>query len=70
MKILKSSIKDFDERLNILLLQRKNKVQSNLKSVTDIIKDVKKNGDRAILKYEKRFNQNKIIITSIKKISK
>ena len=70
MKILKSSIKDFDERLNILLLQRKNKVQSNLKSVTDIIKDVKKNGDRAILKYEKRFNQNKIIIPSIKQISK
>ena len=70
MKILKSSIKDFDERLNILLLQRKNKVQSNLKSVTDIIKDVKKNGDKAILKYEKRFNQNKIIIPSIKQISK
>ena len=42
MKILNSNIKDFDKRLNILLLQRKNKVQSNSNSVTNIIKDVKK----------------------------
>jgi len=70
MKILNSNIKDFDKRLNILLLQRKNKVQSNSNSVTNIIKDVKKNGDKAILKYEKKFNQNNVIIPSIKQISK
>ncbi|MDA8537803.1 histidinol dehydrogenase, partial [Candidatus Pelagibacter bacterium] len=35
-----------------------------------IIQDVKKNGDKAILKYEKKFNKNNIIIPSSKKISK
>jgi histidinol dehydrogenase len=41
-----------------------------LVSVTNIIKDVKKNGDKAILKYEKKFNQNSIIIPTSKQISK
>ena len=38
--------------------------------VKNIIKDVKKNGDKAILKYEKKFNQNSIIIPASKQISK
>ena len=62
MKVLNSNSKNFDKSLDILLLRRKNKVQSNLISVTKIIKDVKKNGDKAILKYEKRFNKNNVII--------
>jgi histidinol dehydrogenase len=41
-----------------------------LVSVTNIIKDVKKNGDKAILKYEEKFNQNSIIIPTSKQISK
>jgi len=53
-----------------LLLQRKRKVQSNSVSVTGIIKDVKKNGDKALIKYEKRFNQNKIIVPTSNQISK
>ena len=70
MKILNSKSKNFDESLDILLLKRKNKIQSNSISVTNIIKDVKKNGDRSLLKYERKFNKNKIIFPSIKKISK
>ena len=62
MRVLNSNSKNFDKSLDILLLRRKNKVQSNLISVTKIIKDVKKNGDKAILKYEKRFNKNNVII--------
>ena len=62
MKVLNSNSKNFDKSLDILLLRRKNKIQSNLISVTKIIKDVKKNGDKAILKYEKRFNKNNVII--------
>ncbi len=69
MKILISKSKNFDKSLDILLLKRKNKIQSNSISVTNIIKDVKKNGDKSLLKYEKRFNKNKIIFPSIKKIS-
>jgi len=70
MKILYSNKKNFDKSLDNLLLQRKKKIQSNSVSVTNIIKDVKKNGDKALLKYEMRFNKNKIIIPSSKQIKK
>jgi len=70
MKILNSKSKNFDKLLENLLLQRKKKIQSNSVSVTNIIKDVKKNGDKALLKYEKRFNQNNVIIPSSKQIKK
>jgi len=70
MKILNSNNRNFNKILENLLNLRKNKTQSNLVSVTNIIKDVKKNGDKAILKYEKKFNQNSIIVPTSKKISK
>ncbi|MDA7443377.1 histidinol dehydrogenase [Candidatus Pelagibacter ubique] len=57
IKILDSKNKNFDKTLDALLSKRKNKVQLNSVSVIKIIKDVKKNGDKAILKYEKRFNK-------------
>ena len=58
MKILDSNNNNFDNLLNKLLLLRKKKIQSSSISVTSIVKDVKKNGDKALLKYEKRFNRN------------
>ena len=70
MKILNSNSKNFSKNLDGLLLQRKKKVQSGSVSVTSIIKDIKKNGDKALLKYEKRFNQNSIIVPTSKQISK
>ena len=70
IKILDSKIKNFDIILDKLLSRRKNKVQLNSISVTKIIKDVKKNGDNAVLKYEKKFNKNHIIIPNPKKITK
>ncbi len=70
MKLLLASSKKFDYDLNRLLNQRKRKIQSNSVSVSNIIKDVKKNGDKAVLKYEKRFNKNNRIIPSRKQISK
>ncbi len=70
MKILNSKSKNFDKLLKNLLLQRKKKIQSDSVSVTNIIKDIKKNGDKAVLKYEKRFNQNNIINPSTKQIKK
>ena len=69
MKILDSNNNNFDNSLNKLLLLRKNKIQSSSISITSIVKDVKKNGDKALLKYEKRFNQNKIIVPSAKQIN-
>ena len=70
IKILDSRIKNFDATLDKLLSKRKNKVQLNSVSVAKIIKDIKKNGDKAVLKYEKRFNKNNIIIPSSKQIAK
>ena len=70
MKTLNSKSKNFDKLLENLLLQRKKKIQSDSVSVTNIIKDVKKNGDKALLKYERRFNQNNTIIPSSKQIKK
>jgi histidinol dehydrogenase len=70
IKILNSSNKFFNSSLEKLLLNRKKKIQLNRLSVTKIIDDVKKNGDKAILKYEKRFSNNKIIIPNSKKIQK
>jgi len=69
MKILNSNIKNFEKILDILLSKRKMKVQSNSASVINIIKDVRKNGDKAIMKYEKKFNKNTIITPSSKQIT-
>jgi len=70
IKILDSKIKNFDAILDKLLSKRKNKAQLNSASVTKIIKDVKKNGDKAVLKYEKKFNINSIIIPNPKQTTK
>ena len=68
MKILNSNNKSFDKVLDNILIKRKYKIKSSLISVTGIINDVKKNGDKALLKYEKKFNLNKTIIPSAKQI--
>ena len=70
MKIISSNNKNFYKTLDKFLLQRKKKINSNSISVSNIIKDVKKNGDKALLKYEKKFNQNNLIEPSAKQISK
>ena len=70
MKILNINTKNFDKSLDILLLKRRNKIRSSSISVTSIIKDVRKNGDKSLLKYERKFNKNNIIFPSTKQISK
>ena len=70
MKFLKSKSPLFYQKLDQLLYIRKKKVQISTVSITKIINDVKKNGDKALLKYEKRFNKNSTITPSPKQISK
>jgi|TARA_B110001452_G_scaffold139335_1_gene115810 histidinol dehydrogenase len=70
IKILDSKSKNFDTSLERLLSQRKKKIQFNPASVIKIVNDVKKNGDKAILKYEKKFNKNKNIIPKLKQIKR
>ena len=69
VKILNSNTRNFDLKLDKFLTNRKSQVKSNSVSVTRIINDVKKNGDKALLKYEKKFNNNSIIVPTSKKIS-
>ena len=70
MKELSSRNKNFDITLENFLLKRRNRVKSNSISVSNIINDIKKNGDKAVLKYEKKFNNNRIIKPTSKQISK
>ena len=70
MKILNNKSKNFDKILDVFLLKRKKKLQASSVSVTKIINDVKRNGDKALLKYEKKFNKNKIIVPTSNQISK
>ena len=67
---LNNKKKNFDKILDSFLLKRRNKIKSSSFSVTNIIKDVKKNGDKALIKYEKKFNNNRFIKPSPKQISK
>jgi histidinol dehydrogenase len=70
INILDEKKKNFDITLDKLLSKRKNKIQLNAVSVTKILQDIKKNGDKAVLKYEKKFNKNNTIIPSAKQINK
>ena len=70
MKVLNSNNKNFDKSLDIFLFKRKYKIQSNSISVIKIIKDVRKNGDKSLLKYERRFNKNSNIFPNTNQISK
>ena len=70
IKTLNSNKRNFENQLDKLLSSRKNKINLSSVSVLKIIKDVKKNGDKALLKYEKKFNKNSTIVLTSKKISK
>jgi len=70
IKILDSKIKNFDAILDKIISKRKSKFQFNSASVARIIRDVKRNGDKAVLKYEKKFNKNTITIPNPKQINK
>ena len=70
MKILDSSKKNFHNELNKILDKRKAVDRSTLKIIEKIINDVRKNRDKALIKYEKRFNANSRIIPNNKDITK
>ena len=70
MRILNSNNKNFYNELDKILDRRKVVDRTTLKIVEKIIDDVRKNKDKALIKYEKRFNANSRIIPSKKDISK
>ena len=58
IKILDSKNKNFYTTLDKIINKRKNINKSNLKSVERIINNVRKNKDKALVYYEKKFNNN------------
>ena len=77
IKILKYNSKNSLKVLKIFLNKRKSIQKNQTSIVSKIIKDVKKNGDKAVISYEKKFSKiktksNKLLFSNkeIKKISK
>ena len=68
MIILESNSKHFDINLEKLLSKRKAKIRLSSASVSKIVSEVKKQGDKAVLRYEKKFNNNINIFLKSKKI--
>ena len=65
LKHLNGNQNNFEKKLQLILNRRKF-IQSKADIVKKIIKGVKKNGDKALIQYEKKFSNNKINETSIK----
>ena len=70
IKILNSKKNNFSSSLDNLLLKRKNKIKFNSSIVINIIRDIRKNGDKALIKYEKKFGKSSIIFSRPKEIQK
>ncbi len=70
INILDVSNKNFGNLLEDFISKRKNKVNFNSYKVKKILNDIKKNGDAAILKYEKKFSKNSKIISKSRQIQR
>ena len=70
MKFLDSNKKNFYIKLDKIIYKRKAVDRSILRTVEKIINEVRKNKDKSLKKFEKRFNANSTIIPSNKDISK
>ena len=70
MKIINCSNKNYLKKLVSFLDIRRAEKNQNLKVIDKILKDVKKNKSKALLKYEMKFSKNKEINISKNKINK
>jgi len=65
LKVLKFNKKNSSKSLELFLNKRKSIQKNKIKAVNKIIRDVIKNGDKAVLNYEKKFSKIKTKSTSI-----
>ena len=70
IKVLDCKNKNYISKLCLILAKRSSGKKINTDIVSKIIKDVKNNKFKALLKYEKRFSQNNEIKLTNQKISK
>ena len=61
IKILDCKYKNFISKLQLIIEKRRSGKKSKINIVPKIVNDVKKNKIKALLKYEKRFSNNKEI---------
>ena len=66
MKFLNANKKNYFKNLEKILVERKSKQQSESKLVKQLLLGVKKYGDEALIKYEKKFSKVKTNSKSIK----
>ena len=70
IKYINCDKKNYLTVLNNLLFNKHKVDQKILKVVEKIIRDLKKNGDKALIKYEKKFSKNSTIKPNKKAINK
>ena len=70
IKILYCNNRSYVSKLSKLLRKRKSDDKISKSVVSKIINEVKKNGDKAVLKYEKKYSNNDKITISKQKITK
>ena len=70
IKIINCTNKNYLKKLDSLLELRRFNKNDKVKIVSKIIQDIKKNGAKALLKYEKKFSKNNTIRVSEKEINK
>ena len=69
IKKLDCNNRNYISKLSKLLIERKNYDRISKNIVGKIIRDVKNNGDLALIKYEKKYSNNNKIISNKKKIA-
>ena len=70
MKILNAQTSNFYSELDKIISKRNKIDKVTLKTVEKIINNVRKNKDKALVNYEKKFNNNSKIIPTKKEIDK
>ncbi len=66
LKFFNANQKNYLDKLNVVLNSRKQKQQNKSNIIKKIIANVKKNGDKAVIKYERKFSKIKISKKQIK----
>ena len=70
IKVINCNKKNYLNNLNKFLDLRRFEKRSENKTISKILKDIKKNKNKSLLKYEKKFSKNSQIKPSIKQINK
>ena len=69
IKVFNFKKSNYNKKLALFLRKRTLGNNKEEKLVKSILSDIKKNGSKAVLKYEKKYSKNSQIKPSIKKIN-